>query len=330
MGERTYDLTGKRFWMLVAEKYVGKGSYLCKCDCGNEKIVKTGKLNSGEVKSCGCMKAKDLTGKRFGRLTVIKKDHIHIVPSGGKYWKYLCKCDCGNEVSVLSNSLRNGAVVSCGCYRKERLHEKTFKNLSGGRYGRWLVLEEFKMENEKTYWLCQCDCGTRKYVRADQLLSGDSKSCGCLTVNSATTHGLSKKRIYQIWSHMIQRCENRNATSYKDYGERGISVNYEWHDFRKFYEWSIENGYADHLSIDRINVNGNYEPSNCRWVDSKTQANNRRNNHYVKINGIVHTLKQWSEISCVPYGTICQRIRNGWNEEAAIFTVVGSVKKYEA
>lgn len=204
----------------------------------------------GKCSGCGkpSVYVDDLAGKKFWNMTVIR--YAGINQKGRSVW--LCKCDCGNEVSVLSNSLRNGAVVSCGCYRKERLHEKTFKNLSGGRYGRWLVLEEFKMENEKTYWLFQCDCGTRKYVR------------------------------------------------------------------------------ADHLSIDHINVNGNYEPSNCRWVDSKTQANNRRNNHYVKINGIVHTLKQWSEISCVPYGTICQRIRNGWNEEAAIFTVVGSVKKYEA
>ena len=108
------------------------------------------------------------------------------------------------------------------------------------------------------------------------------------------THGLSDSVLYNRWEHMKDRCYNPNDKRYKDYGGRGITICDEWlNNFESFYEWSINNGFEEHLSIDRIDVNSNYEPSNCRWADIETQCNNRRSNVYIEYNGETKTLKQW-------------------------------------
>lgn len=157
----------------------------------------------------------------------------------------------------------------------------------GKRFGRLTVIEESSIRKNATiYWICKCDCGTVTVpLNGTSLRNGTTKSCGCLSVDRLLernhVHGMCKPRtrLYTIWDNMKQRCGNSNRKEFKNYGGRGITVCDEWkNSFQAFYEWSIANGYADDLTIDREDVNGNYEPSNCRWVTLQEQQKNRRNN----------------------------------------------------
>lgn len=128
-----------------------------------------------------------------------------------------------------------------------------------------------------------------------------------------------RSRLYNIWVNMKGRCYNKNIDSYKNYGGRGISVCNEWkNNFKKFKEWSLNNGYKDDLTIDRIDVNGNYEPSNCRWVDMKTQGNNTRRNHLITFDGKTKTMTEWAEEIEISYTTLRKRLRDGWSIEDAL------------
>ena len=143
----------------------------------------------------------------------------------------------------------------------------------GDKYGRLTVISEPFREGGYTRVQVRCECGTEKVVRVDSLRSGNTTSCGCFNREQITTHGLHDSRIYCVWEHMNHRCTN---TSNKNYGGRGITVCEDWQIFEHFYKWSIENGYKDDLSLDRINFNGGYRPDNCRWATRKVQAENHR------------------------------------------------------
>ncbi len=129
------------------------------------------------------------------------------------------------------------------------------------------------------------------------------------------SHELAETRLYNIWANMKQRCFNPNANGYKDYGGRGITMYKEWLDPGEFFSWAHSTGYADNLTIDRINVDGNYEPSNCRWVTVKKQNNNRRSNHNITFNGETHNMQEWAEITGIPRSTIKGRLNRGWTIE---------------
>lgn len=195
-----------------------------------------------------------------------------------------------------------------------------FVDLTGERFGKWTVLRRGQDGTDKrgypvVRWVCKCDCGTVREVIGSTLKSGRSKSCGCSQYEHQpdvcrslfTTHGESKTRLYKIWAYMKKRCENANSSNYHLYGARGIKVCDEWsRDYTVFREWAIANGYKDDLSIDRIDPNGDYCPSNCRWADMFDQANNRRSNVYLEYNGRTMTMAQWARELNVPYYKICE------------------------
>lgn len=203
----------------------------------------------------------DLTGQRFGRLTVIKP-----IDKVGVRHKWLCKCDCGNKTIVIGNNIKNGDTVSCGCYAREKSAERL------------------------------------------------------------ATHRKTKSRLFHVWQSMKQRCENPHAHAYADYGGRGIKVCDKWsNDFVTFEEWALAHGYDENAlhgecTLDRIDVNGNYEPSNCRWVDMAQQQNNKRSAVLITYNGRTMSVADWSRETGLSHSAILGRIRRGWNVEKALTT----------
>lgn len=152
--------------------------WLCRCDCGTERIVSGNVLKQGKSKSCGCKRkqwqleslSEDLTGQRFGHLVVLcRAPRPETVTSNGSYW--LCKCDCGNEKVIMGKSLRKGRTVSCGC------HIQDYDNLIGQRFGKLVVIDR---EPKTGKWTCQCDCGNITYVAGNNLKQGNTQSCGCI------------------------------------------------------------------------------------------------------------------------------------------------------
>ena len=197
----------------------------------------------------------------------------------------------------------------------------SFIDLTGRRYGKLVVLnrdENNKGRNVK--WVCVCDCGSQTTVCGNDLKAGKTVSCGCLRKEgSHRTHSMSRTRLYRIWGNMKSRCTNSNVKQYKDYGARGITVCQEWMDsFETFKEWAMANGYSEELTIDRIDVNGNYNPSNCRWITRKEQSLNRTDNHWLNYKGETKTIAEWSAITGIHRATIESRLRNGMTTEQAL------------
>lgn len=165
-----------------------------------------------------------------------------------------------------------------------------FNDLVGKKYYMLTVIRENgRSKDRHILWLCKCDCGNDVSVPSNMLVSGHTKSCGCLQKKSVskskTIHGGCRnhntERLYNVWKSIKKRCDNPNSKGFQYYGGRGIKMCKEWHEsYSAFRDWALQNGYNDNArfgecTIDRINVNGNYEPSNCRWVDMKVQNNNK-------------------------------------------------------
>lgn len=190
-------------------------------------------------------------------------------------------------------------------------------NIIGQKFGKLLVLEKTneKAKNNGEYkYKCICDCGKKILVRGSNLKQGNSKSCGCSHSSSITKEN---HRLYIIYNNMKARCNNPKNVSYKNYGGRGIKVCDEWNkDFNIFVKWALENGYKNNLTLDRINNNGNYEPSNCRWATKIEQANNMRTNRFITYNNETKTIAQWSRILKTSPQNLRYRIKH-WGVEKA-------------
>lgn len=203
-------------------------------------------------------------------------------------------------------------------------------DLTGQRFGRLTVLDLDCMPHSKkhSYWICVCDCGNYTYAEASSLKNGAIRSCGCLHSECArnlhTKHGLYKTRQYKIWIGMKDRCYNSNNRRYRHYGGKGITVCDEWrNNFKAFYDWAMANGYRDDLSIDRIDVNGNYEPSNCRWATIKEQANNTSRSRKITAFGQTKTMKEWAILTGANYSMLQGRINKGYSLEDALAEILG-------
>ena len=179
---------------------------------------------------------------------------------------------------------------------------------------------------KETAYICKCDCGNKRKVLAYNLKNGHTQSCGCQSlenrIKAKTTHHKVGTRIYRIWRGMKTRCENSKDYHYEFYGKRGIKVCDEWQKFEPFYKWATENGYAEHLTLERINNDGNYEPSNCRWATVKEQCNNRRTSRFITYNNVTRTLSEWAEIANMKPGSLAYRLKCGWSMEEALSTPI--------
>lgn len=242
----------------------------------------------------------DLSGQKFQHLYVIK-----FIERKNKTSYYLCKCDCGNEVILSSRAFKNKGQKSCGC---GQFSDTNRINLTGQVFGDLTVIEECGRRHSEILWRCKCSCGNIYEVNGYNLRTGKSNNCGCKTneriSKKNTKHGATNTRLYSIYQNMITRCYNPNSESYSYCGGKGIKICDEWLNkdgFINFQNWSINNGYNDNLSIDRINNDKGYKPDNCRWVTMQVQQNNRTNNHMININGECDTMANWARKLDIKY-----------------------------
>lgn len=259
----------------------------------------------------------DICGIRSGMLIVVGRAGND--KNGNSTWN--CICDCGSMTTKTGTSLRSGSAKSCGCIRK-----KNQGVTDGARFGRWTVLVSVLSKKDRTC-LCVCDCGNKRVVLVPNLASGASMSCGCLIVDTHTKHGKSTTPEYRAWNAMRQRCSP--AMMHNNYAGRGITICDRWQSFEAFL--ADMGPRPAGTSIDRIDNDGNYEPGNCRWADSKTQARNRRTNRMVTISGETMTLIEASERYSVSIYMLGDDIRKkGLSAEESILRIRGSLKPTEA
>ena len=200
-------------------------------------------------------------------------------------------------------------------------------NLVNQKFDKLLVIEKTDVRiSKKVFWKCLCDCGNIKYVQTYHLTKGIIQSCGCSSTKYKQTE--FTKPLYIIWQGMKNRCYNPKHENYVNYNGKGISICDEWKDdFELFYNWSISNGYKKGLSIDRINNNGNYEPSNCRWVTKREQMWNTSKNKIIEYKNETRCMAEWCDILNLNYETIQSRFHRGWNVEKTFETPIRKINK---
>lgn len=192
------------------------------------------------------------------------------------------------------------------------------EDITGMKFGRLTAIKfDHKEEDCRYCWLFKCDCGGEIIARKSDVMRGAVKFCKKCKYESVTKHGQNGTRLYAVWNSMKQRCLNKNHKNYKDYGGRGITICDEWkNDFTKFYDWAMNSGYninAKYMqcTLDRINVNGNYEPINCRWITMKEQGENTRTAHLINYKGECHCLSEWARILNIGRKNLEYKLKKG-------------------
>ena len=205
----------------------------------------------------------------------------------------------------------------------------------GTRYGKLTVIREVGLDkNSHRLFECECDCGSVKQYTLINLQNGKSptRSCGCARGLRDGVKSGSREKLYKTYINMKQRCDNPNTSNFHNYGGRGISVCEEWkNDYNTFRKWAYEAGYEPgrkrELTLDRIDNNGNYSPSNCRWVDMKVQSNNQRRNVRITYEGITHTLAEWSRITGIAMGTLKYRYSKGYSLDIVFYKGILNIER---
>lgn len=294
---------------------------LCRCECGNERYVHRSTLRTASIQDCGCGRfmLDKCVGLKFGKLTVVsaRKDTNR---KGTTICH--CICECGNESDVPLSALKAGQSRSCGCQGKFDFSKYKDKIYNGNK-----IVE--LIDSEKKTILCECSCGNKFTCRIFDLTCQKSPILNCgkcgialkEPVKAFRKHRVS--RLENIYYKMIDRCTNSKEKSYRNYGGRGIKVCDEWkQSFKNFRSWALANGYQEDLTIDRIDVNGNYEPSNCRWATRKEQANNTRRTKKYNFNGDLYSITEIAEMTKINPATFRDRIKRGMDIDTAISTPI--------
>jgi hypothetical protein len=247
----------------------------------------------------------DWTGRQFQHWTVLSYHGLH--PKARNHM-WLCRCKCGTERAVMATSLLRGRAKACGCLVRDKRTD-----LTGMRFGRLTVLHygtQAKVRGKLKYE-CLCDCGNRTQVAGYRLQDGNTVSCGCYLRGIITKHGRSGSPEYRAWHGMKQRCLNPSNQGYKHYGKRGIAVCERWIKFDNFFADMGPRPSAA-FSLERIDVNGGYNPENCRWGTVGEQSNNKTNSRKITHDGETLTIQQWSRRSGLTTKVIAWRMSQGW------------------
>lgn len=273
---------------------------------------------------------KDLTGQKFGRLTVIG---VYDKKNGRTHWK--CKCDCGNIIPVYETTLKrdNGTIKSCGCVYIDELKKEI------GTRKDHLEIIGVKQYGRKGRVVVRCDCGNVREMILSKFKRKEVHSCGCIGTlkgaeNQNHKHGMSRTRIYNVYRDMYNRCYNPDDISYPNYGEIGIKICDEWlgnDGVINFCNWAYENGYKEadrgRCTLDRVEVDGDYSPDNCRWTTMKVQSNNKRNNLYYTIDGQTKTLSEWCDDYNLCVQSVYGRLKRGMDIKTALTKPMQKRKK---
>lgn len=201
------------------------------------------------------------------------------------------------------------------------------KDLTNKKFGRLKVISyEGNNKYRKALWLCRCDCGKTKIVLGSSLLNNSTKSCGCYNREKSKKnflkHNLSYSKLYKVWQGIKTRCYNNNFIYYCNYGGRGIKMCDEWkNDFVTFYDWALNNGYQEGLTIDRINNNDDYCPTNCRWTTREEQNNNMRKTILVEYKGKLRTITELANEFGLKRKELYYKLKKGWTIEQIINTI---------